>query len=370
MKKEATRAKERMRRSKLTRPDAGPLAVRAHHLLCAVCARGGCPKPPPGRQIINRLLKTIWQYPYAELKIAADADVVRGHYSAAWGKGEANTSRRLPANFRERSADYDGRRKDLEVLRRLGIPPNSVLPAYWAYRLLFLRAPSLEGICRTSSPPSEAWPECPWARKGYYEKIAGEAPAGLAEQTRLGEKLDGKGIWAMLRPRTRQDMKHDKQISARSIATEAKRLFIRPNHLLCILCTAQKEDPLIHDNLVELRKRMEADPDIPVTLVEGCCMVCDPCNVYHPAEHLCYAAHIKNPLRDLMVLERLGLPPGATLPARELYQLIYDRIGSLREICGWADETNTAPFWGRCGNYQSDALKRAREKRLIAGTSG
>ena len=67
------------------------------------------------------------------------------------------------------------------------------------------------------------------------------------------------------------------------------------------------------DNLIELRKRMEENPEIPVTLTEGCCMVCDPCNVYHAGEHLCYHAHIKNTLRDLMILERLGVPPGATM---------------------------------------------------------
>ena len=50
-------------------------------------------------------------------------------------------------------------------------------------------------------------------------------------------------------------------------------------------------------------------------------MVCDPCNVYHRGENLCYHAHIKNSLRDLMILERLGLKPGATLTARELYHI-------------------------------------------------
>jgi len=68
--------------------------------------------------------------------------------------------------------------------------------------------------------------------------------------------------------------------------------------------------PLIEDNLVELFRRMREYPDIPVTLTEGCCMVCDPCNVYHRGENLCYHGHIKSSLRDLMVLERLGLPAG------------------------------------------------------------
>lgn len=178
--------------------------------------------------------------------------------------------------------------------------------------------------------------------------------------------MEGNGIWAILRPRTREEMRKAKVTSVRRIQ-RADRLFIRPNHLLCILCKADAQEPLVEDNLVELRKRMEEDPDVPVTLTEGCCMVCDPCNLYHEGENICYGTHIKDQLRDLNILKRLDLRPGATLSARELYERVYARIGSLRDICAWGDELDTAPFWSPCGGWRGDSLERARRGDLIAG---
>lgn len=360
-------AEQWTRRSAATRPGAEPLAVRGHWLACAVCARGGCRTPPPGRAVIQRLLKFMWAYPFAPLKVMGDVDVIRAHYFDAY---EGRSPELLPKAFRARSADYVWRRKDLEVCRVLGIIPNTVVPAHHVYKWLFLRQPTLERLCRTGSPPSAEWPECPHARRGYYEKIASsDIRTGFADQTRLGEKMIGRGRWAMIRPRSRAAMKNAKERSAHFILHDATRLYIRPNHCLCILCATAKDPerpPLIEDNLVELYRRMTAEPDIPVTLTEGCCMVCDACNVYHPGEHLCYHGHIKSALRDLMMLERLGLPPGATLPARDLYRLIYERIGSFADICAWGDGKETAPWWAPCGT-SSEVLDNARAKGLIVG---
>jgi len=329
-----------------------------------VCVRGGCETPPCGREALQPLLDAMWQDAYVALKITADLDLNRAHYFDVYAeRGE----RELPEEYQERAGDHVGRRKDLEVCRLLGIAPNTALPAYWAYQILLDRVGTVAGICTSPTPDSRHWPQCPHAAAGYYESIAGAPQRSLQEQTERGEDLSGEGIWAMVRPRSRQEMQEAKAVSARHIIQTADRLFIRPNHVLCVLCTAETQDPLIQDNLIELRKRMEDDPDIPVTLTEGCCMVCDSCNVYDPEEHVCYRAHIKNQLRDLHMLERLDLPPGATLPARELYARVYERIGSLADICGWGDGSNTAPFWAPCGGWQGDQLAKAREAGLILG---
>ena len=354
------------RSGRMTGPEAKLRDVRAHWLLCAVCARGGCKSPPPGKRVIDRLLKFMWDYPFAPLRILADVDVTRAHYLDVC---EGREPGKLPERFEKRRDDYVWRRKDLEVCRVLGIVPGTVMPAYHVYNALFARQPTLDGICRTGSLSSRDWPQCPHACRGYYEKIAGEPRANLREQYERGEGLAGRGLWAMVRPRSREDMRRAKELSARYILEEATHLYIRPSHCLCILCnTVQnpEREPLVEDNLVELFRRMQQDPDIPVTLSEGCCMVCDPCNVYHRGENLCYHGHIKSSLRDLMVLERLGLRPGATLTARELYRRIYERIGSLKEICGWRDGSNTALFWAPC-NYGRPVLEDARKAGLITG---
>ena len=361
----AKRAGERMRCNRWSGPDAKPLEVRGHHLLCAVCARGGCENPPPGKKAVDRLIEAMWAYPYVSLKICADVDIQRAHYLDVH---EGRGGKSLPKDFKKRKEDHVWRRKDLEVCRVLGIVPNTEMPAFFVYTILFNRQATLDGICRTGSKKSGAWPECPHARKGYYEKIAGVRRCGLAEQTEHGEEMDGKGIWAMIRPRTREDMKKAKERSAKQIMEKADRLYMRPLHALCLLCRPTKDNVLIEDNLIEMMRRMEENPEIPVTLVEGCCHACDPCNEYHEGEHLCYHTHIKNSLRDLMVLERLGLAPGATLPARKLYKLIYERIGSLKEICGWRDGSNTAPHWAPCG-YDVPYLDEARNEGFLTGKS-
>ena len=111
-----------------------------------------------------------------------------------------------------------------------------MLPAYTAYNILFQRLPALDGICRTGSEPSKAWPECPHARAGYYESIAREGSiSSLALQNQLGEELAGRGTWAMVRPRTCEEMTAAKAASAEMIR-KADRLYLRPNHVLCILC--------------------------------------------------------------------------------------------------------------------------------------
>ena len=93
-------------------------------------------------------------------------------------------------------------------------------------------------------------------------------------------------------------------------------------------------------------------------------MACDPCSVYYPPENVCYHVHFKNSLRDLMILERLGLAPGAELPASELYALVFERISSLKEICGWRDGSNTALFWAPCG-YEVPVLEEAKNSGFL-----
>ena len=354
------RSSQRLQSSEVTHPHAEPLEVQAHYLLCAICIHGGCSTPPAGRRTVDRLLKVLWEYPYVPLKITADVDVNRAHYLDVYANRGIKP---LPENFLERKENYITRKQDLETLRRMGLAPGTILPAYVAYSIIFNRIPTLEGICFSTSytAKSRLWRECPQARKEYYERIVSYEYHNLEKQTELGEAMDGKGIWALLRPRTRQDMREAKTVSSQYIIQHADHLFIRPNHVLCILCTAKVEEPFIQDNLIELRKKMEENPDIPVTLSEGCCMVCDPCNIYHPDEHICYAGHIKNQLRDLLMLEKLDLKPGATLSARKLYKRVYERITSLREICAWGDERETAIFWSPCKSWNKTNLQKALE---------
>jgi len=72
------------------------LEIRGHHLMCAVCARGGC-EPPCGMEVLQPLLDAIWDDPYVMLKITADLDLNRAHYFDVYQqRGELKDNRAAP----------------------------------------------------------------------------------------------------------------------------------------------------------------------------------------------------------------------------------------------------------------------------------
>jgi hypothetical protein len=338
-----------------------PFEVRPHHLLCAVCAVAGCSNPPCGLQEAERIRKAIKADAYLPLSLVVDLDVARVHYRDIYLGGGAGM-----ADFRRRQLDYVGRTKDLEVMRRLGLRPNTVHPAAEVVPLLFQRIESLEGICFFSGEPSPNWPECPCARQDYFKQVRGDGKYySLAQRTELGETLDGKGMFSLLPIRTRAEMAQAKQESRKSIG-KADRLFVLPAHLLCLLCAwaggMLDKGPLAVDNLFEILEKIRNNPDMPVTLVEGICMVCDPCSGYDLERNLCMHGFVRIQLRNLMVLRKLGLAPGATLKARDLFKLLFERIETAREICGWGDMQSTSPIWGACGGATSGNYERVRQR--------
>ena len=105
-----------MRASRWSGPKAKPYPVQAHHLLCAVCVRGGADNPPCGRKVVDKLLDLLWSYPQAPLLIGADLEVARAHFLDVY---EKRGKKPLPPSFVRRSAAAASRRKDLEVCRLL-----------------------------------------------------------------------------------------------------------------------------------------------------------------------------------------------------------------------------------------------------------
>ena len=68
--------------------------------------------------------------------------------------------------------------------------------------------------------------------------------------------------------------------------------------------------------------------------------------------------------RDLETLFRLNLMPGATVPARILFNRLLDRISTVTEICG--DCTASGDAWNGCPMAGSGGYERAREKGISA----
>ena len=126
--------------------------------------------------------------------------------------------------------------------------------------------------------------------------------------------------------------------------------------------------PLEEDNLFEAIDVIQRQPDIPVTLIAGVCMICPPCGKYDPANKLCVGGRsmaLRDQKKDLDVLQKLGLKYGDTLPARRLLQLLYERILSTRDICGYGDGETRASEWSICSSAEKDdAYQKARAVQL------
>lgn len=97
--KKNDRRGDRMRRCAESHETAGPLAVQAHHLACAVCVRGGCTTPPASAGVkvpaINKHLRNI----FASGELARGATVskmemVRGEGGRAVQRAISSLSRR------------------------------------------------------------------------------------------------------------------------------------------------------------------------------------------------------------------------------------------------------------------------------------
>ncbi|MFH1918404.1 MAG: DUF1284 domain-containing protein, partial [Planctomycetota bacterium] len=154
--------------------------------------------------------------------------------------------------------------------------------------------------------------------------------------------------------------------------SQAHTLRIRPPHSKCMSCfygdRMEKLAPIKEDNLFEAIDAIQKNPDIPVTLIRGTCMICPPCSRYDPKTTLCLGGRsmaLRDQKKDLDVLQKLGLKYGDTLPARKLYELLYERVPSTRDICGWGDGKERAPEWSICGDPEGrEAYRNARAAKL------
>jgi len=288
------------------------LELEPRWLLCMNCMRGGGKAGCIEKYRLAALYRKIEENPETHITLVGAFDEI----GARTGRFDTQT----PAE----------RRKDLDVLQRLGLCFGDTRTARDLFYRISLHIKTLEGICRYPENPYGKWPECELSSGDFYMK----------------------GNLRLRNAQSPQEMAAQKAQSCQALA-EAGRIAIRAHHLLCIVCFAGRNDhdrPIPEDNLYEAWMKFREDPDIPVTLVEGpgeCC-ICPPCHSYIPPRGVCVAAcHLRDRKKDLDTFVALGLSPGDTLSARELYRRIMERIPKASAICGY--EENTSPEWTSCG---------------------
>jgi hypothetical protein len=331
------------------------LTIRPHHLLCAVCHAAGCGNVPAGDEMVQGLIAAIKDSPTIPMELAVDEDITLVNPREMF-----EGSLRHDPDVTRRREDFVRRYKDTETCRRLGVRLNTTHPAFEIVKWLFANIESLEDICYWNGPASEQWPECPHARQDSIAKMR-VMPQGR------GEDLDGMGENIFLPVRTKAELARVKEESAAAVYA-ADHLYIRSHHLFCIMCvygSGKVNKRLEDDNLYELFEMMRDHPDIPVTVIEGCCDVCPPCPAYYAPENLCLHSHTRDQFKDLKTFQILGLAPGDTLPARELWALLYDRFPTSAEVCGPYKSCEFAHVWKGC-REKSEGYELAREQRLLA----
>ena len=140
-------------------------------------------------------------------------------------------------------------------------------------------------------------------------------------------------------------------------------LTARPYELLCLVCSLGDGDPPAKDaRLEELLASIRSDPDLPLVLR---------CNAgdqfaYQDVgtEHDTPEGPEFNRKRDLDVLQRLDLTPGATMPARIALGRLLNAIPTVAGICGY--DTVAAEAWRGCPLAKSGHYEKGHAKGIRA----
>ncbi|MFA6108176.1 MAG: hypothetical protein WDA75_05330 [Candidatus Latescibacterota bacterium] len=315
--------------------DAAAVEIPARQLLGTVCVAGGAACPLLGsREEALAVLKLVKRDPAACIRLVSDADRVP-HYTMLQ---EGDYAR----------IDLEGvrnRKRDLDVLQRLGLSPGDTRRARYLYELLLQRVETPAGICAHDTP---GWEGCPLARSGAYESVR------------------ARGWQDLVFDRPGEECATARRLSVDRIRSDPV-LRIRPHHLMCMSCwygATGGEGTRDNDTLDEVYHRICRDPDAEIMLVEGNCEACHCCDGFHPESTRCVHAGglIRDYKKDLDVLQKIGLMPGDRMNARALLRLIYDRIASTTEVCGYGTGQATAQEWAVCSGPQGNAgYARARE---------
>ena len=314
------------------------IAMRAHHLLSTVCVLGGAECPLLEEDRAREILNAVGSDRTITMRLESDVDEVP-HYTTL----EQDDYSRL-----DRQALFNHKR-DIDVLQRLGLAPGDTRRARYLYELLFANVQSPDGICAYDTP---GWEGCALARSGAYESVR------------------AKGWNAVVYARPDEERAEYRRLNVEQIEN-GDRLYIIAHHLMCIACAypgGEGDTPRPNDTIYEILQRIKREPDIPITLVEGTCQVCDCCDGFHPETTRCVhgGGLIRDYKKDLDCFQKLGLWPGDTLPARELFNLLFERIPSTRDVCGYGDGIVRSNEWGICGDPAGHpGYARSREKGLF-----
>ena len=303
------------------------ITIQPRHLLSLVCIAGGNNCPLIDIKRARQILEKIKIDPTVTIRLETHADRIPRFNKLDQDK-LANPD----------TDDVFNRKRDLDVLQRLGLVPGDTRRARYLFELLFNRIETTLNIC---SYGTKGWEGCDLSQNGVYEKVRDQGWQSIVYLRSVKERDE-------YRQRNIEDIK------------SADRLFVRPHHLMCLSCDYNggqgMQQPRSNDTLYEIWERVRSEPDIPITLVEGTCMACDCCDGFHPANGRCVhsCGLIRDYKKDLDVFQKTGLMPGATLKAKDIFDLLFEKVTSTREICGYGDGIVRSEEWKICSSPEGN----------------
>ena len=322
----------------------GSLEVRPYQCLCIVCRLGSDGADQYCHaQRLDEILTAVRADPNLPVTLRCNVDTV--YYYQNPGR-ECDTP----------EGELFNDKRNLDIIQILGMVPGATRPALELFNRIFKEITTCRGICGYDEVTSETWQGCHLAGSGNYER---------------GHE---KGVGAVIPPRDPEDKARAKKESCDAMY-RAEMLEIRPHHLMCMSCFhggREEIAPIQEDNLFEAIDIIQKTPESPVKLVAGPCDICPPCGKYQASTNWCIGkigAGLRDQKKDLDTLQLLGLKYGDVLPARELYQRLFDKIDSTRLVCGYNDGIVRALEWTVCGSPEgAPGYDKARAAGL--GVSG
>ncbi|MCM8789011.1 MAG: hypothetical protein NC907_04405 [Candidatus Omnitrophica bacterium] len=331
------------------------ITIRPSDALCLICHLGKNPEGPADARL-KKILEKIEKNPDIPISLRCKAGDI-------FSFQDVRDSDECLATIK----------RDLDILQKLDLPPGITLTARILFIRIFNKIRNLSGICFLDEKPL-----CENASKRYYEKsrkmqlsltalYCNEISKSVAAQ-----QARRQGIRIIIPPRTPDDIEKSKRESLKAMY-EAKKTGIktRPHILLCALCQygSGVKPSQAYDNLPEMLQLILKEPDVKITLVEGAdWMMCGPCPSWtreNNCVHSLGKGGLSNQLRDMRVLQRLGIDYGVTMNARALYRLILEKIPSTLKICRF-DNSSTSLWHSGCGKRKvnSPEYEKGRKKLM------
>lgn len=150
-------------------------------------------------------------------------------------------------------------------------------------------------------------------------------------------------------------------------AHQPRTINVRPYQLVCLVCRlgAPPGRRRAAPTLDRLQRRIKEDPNRPLQLV---CNVDGIYRYQNPGRRLdSTGGALFNEKRDLDILQRMGMAPGDTRPARDLIERLLQSIHTTKDLCGYSGGQAT-PAWRGCPQALRGAFERGSAKafaRLI-----